>query len=349
MSTVLLVGTRKGLFVVRENAGWATDGPYLTGWEVFHAVADPRDGALYAATNSWVYGPTVHRSTDGGASWERAEEIGLPEESGLTLEKSWHVEPGHASEPDTLFLGAAPGVLLRSDDRGATWQSVRGLVEHPTRERWQPGAGGMCCHSIQVDPADASRMVVAISAAGAFRTEDGGEAWTPINKEVAADFLPEKEPEVGQCVHKLLLHAGKPGRLWQQNHCGVYRSDDWGDSWERLDGNGLPSDFGFPIALDPADPDRAWVVPEDGAENRVTAGGRFGVYRTDDAGATWELETEGLPQRAWLAVLREATSFDGAGVYVGAQSGGVWARRDGAWAEVARDLPPVLSVEAAQG
>ncbi len=350
MAAVLLIGTSKGLFFIREDGdGWSVDEPQLTGWEIFHAVSDPRDGSLYAAANNFVYGATVHRSKDLGQTWERAEEIGLPESSGLTLEKVWHVEPGHASEPDTLFLGAAPGALLRSDDDGATWAPVEGIVGHPTRERWQPGAGGMCCHSIQIDPADARRMVIAISAAGSFRTEDGGETWTPQNDGVAADFLPGDGPhEVGQCVHKLLVHPGKPGRLWQQNHCGVYRSDDWGASWERLDRNGLPSDFGFPIALDPADPDRAWVVPEEGAANRVTAGGRFGVYRTDDAGATWELETDGLPQRAWLGVLREATSFDDAGVYVGTQSGAVWARRDGSWTEIARDLPPVLSVEAAQ-
>ena len=350
MARLLLVGTRKGLFLIRENggAGWSVEGPQLTGWEVFHGMRDPRDGTYYAATNNWVYGASVHRSRD-GETWERAEEIGLPEESGLTLEKAWHVEPGHASEPDTLFLGAAPGVLLRSDDGGGTWSPVRGILEHPTRESWQPGAGGMCCHSIQVDPADRGRMVIAISAAGAFRTEDGGETWAPANQGVAADFIPGEGPhEIGQCVHKLLLHAGRPGRLWQQNHCGVYRSDDWGATWNRLDRNGLPSDFGFPIALDPADPDRAWVVPEEGAENRVTSDGRFGVYRTDDGGASWELETEGLPQRAWLAVLREATSFDDSGVYVGTQSGAVWARdRDGRWSEIARDLPPILSVEAA--
>jgi photosystem II stability/assembly factor-like uncharacterized protein len=349
MARLILVGTRKGLFLIRENGtSWSVEGPQLTGWEVFHGMRDPRDGTFYAATNNWVYGASVHRSVD-GETWDRAEEIGLPEDSGLTLEKAWHVEPGHASEPETLFLGAAPGVLMRSDDAGATWSPVKGILEHPTREAWQPGAGGMCCHSIQIDPEDAGHMVIAISAAGAFRSEDGGETWAPANQGVAADFLPGEEPhEIGQCVHKLLLHPGRPGRLWQQNHCGVYRSDDWGATWSRLDRNGLPSDFGFPIALDPADPDRAWVVPEEGAENRVTADNRFGVYRTDDGGASWELETDGLPQQAWLAVLREATSYDDQGVYVGTQSGGVWARGgDGRWTEIARDLPPVLSVEAA--
>ena len=170
------------------------------------------------------------------------------------------------------------------------------MLNHPTRERWQPGAGGMCLHSIQVAPD--GTLYIAISAAGAFRSDDGGKSFTPINKEVAADFMPDDPyPEVGQCVHKLLVHPAQPERLWQQNHCGVYRSDDRGDNWERLDGNGLPSDFGFGIALDPADPDAAWVIPEEGAANRVTSGGRLGVYRTRDGGASWELDAAGLPER----------------------------------------------------
>ena len=235
MARTILAGTRKGLFVVRDgDDGWDVDGPHLKGWEVFHAVADPRTEALYAATNSWVYGATVHRSDDGGRTWERAEEIGLPDDTGLTLAKTWHVEPGPASAPDTVYVGGDPAVLLRSDDRGATWESVRGIVEHPTRDRWEPGAGGLTCHSIQIDPTDDARMYVGISAAGVFRSDDGGETWTPKNKGTAADFMPEKYPELGQCVHKLLVHPARPERLWQQNHCGVYRSDDRGESWERL-------------------------------------------------------------------------------------------------------------------
>jgi photosystem II stability/assembly factor-like uncharacterized protein len=291
----------------------------------------------------------MHRSDDRGQTWERSESPGLPEESGLKVEKSWHVEPGPASQPDTLYLGMAPGVMFRSDDGGKTFEPNRGLLEHPTRESWQPGAGGMCCHSIQIDPNDPQTMYVAISAAGTFRSEDGGESWTPANTNVAADFNPEKYPEVGQCVHKLLLHPTRPERLWQQNHCGVYRSDDRGESWERLDGNGLPSDFGFPIALDPADPDVAYVIPEEGAENRVTPGGKLGVYRTTDAGASWELQSDGLPEPAYVAVLREGMGFDDEAVYFGTQSGSVFVlpRADGTWAEAASQLPPVLSVEAA--
>jgi photosystem II stability/assembly factor-like uncharacterized protein len=351
----ILVGTRKGLFVLvggDERREWTLEGPHLEGWDVFHAVLDPRDGAIYAATNNFVYGATVHRSTDLGATWTRSEEIGLPEESGLKLEKTWHVEPGREGENGRLWLGGAPGVLFRSDDSGATWQVVDSVLRHETRERWQPGAGGMCCHSIQLDHSSPERMYIGISAAGVFRSEDGGESWAPANEGTAAEFLPDPYPPVGQCVHKVLVHPQRPERLWQQNHCGVYRSDDRGQSWERLDGNGLPSGFGFPIALDPHDPDVAFVVPEHGAENRVTVDGRLGVYRTKDAGANWELTTNGLPHPAWAAVMREGFAFDRLepfGVYLGTQSGSVFASADGgeSWTEAASQLPTILSVEAA--
>jgi hypothetical protein len=350
---LVLVGTRKGLFVLRGDESrrtWQLEGPHLTGWEVFHAILEPRNGTIYAATNNMVYGPTVHRSTDGGTTWERAGEIGLPEDTGLKLDKVWHVRPGH--EEGELWVGGAPAALLRSQDGGETFQMVRGLTLHATRDRWNPGAGGLCCHSISIDPSEPNRIYAAISAAGGFRTDDGGESWTPINKDVAADFLPEGAPrDVGQCVHKLLAHPAQPDRLWQQNHCGVYRSDDRGDNWERLDGNGLPSAFGFPIMLDANDPDTAFVIPEEGAENRVTTNGRLGVYRTRDAGASWELASNGLPDQAWAVILREASSFDSlepGGLYFGTQSGQVWVspNEGDEWVEAASDLPPVLSVEA---
>jgi photosystem II stability/assembly factor-like uncharacterized protein len=350
----VLAGTKKGLFVLRSDEGrgrWEVEGPYLEGWSVYHALRDARDGTLHACTNHEVYGATVHRSNDLGETWERAEELGLPEESGLKLERTWHVEPGPADEPRTLWLGAAPGVLLRSDDGGATWQVNEGLLTHPTRERWNPGAGGMCCHSIQLDPSDAGHAHIAISAAGVFRTDDGGGSWTPANSGTAADFLPDPYPELGQCVHKLLRAPGSP-RLWQQNHCGVYRSDDDGDSWERLDGNGLPSGFGFGLALHPHDPDTAFVIPMWSGESRVTCDGRLGVYKTTDGGASWELSMTGLPDPAWAVVLREGMTSDALdpfGTYLGTQSGSVYASLDegGTWREIAAQLPPVLSVEAA--
>jgi photosystem II stability/assembly factor-like uncharacterized protein len=350
---LVLVGTRKGLFLLSGDGSrrkWKLEGPLLTGWSIFHAVVDPRDNTLLAATNNEVYGATVHRSEDGGRTWTRAEELGLPEDSGLKLEKTWHVEPGRADESGRLWLGAAPGVLFRSDDGGTTWQVNEGLLRHPTREQWNPGAGGMCCHSIQLDPDEPDRLYIGISAAGVFRSEDGGESWTPANKGTAADFMPDPYPELGQCVHKVLLHPGRTERLWQQNHCGVYRSDDRGEHWERLEDNGLPSGFGFPLGLDHTDPDTAYVIPEEGAENRVTPDGRLGVYRTRDAGASWELASKGLPEPAWAAVLREGMASDRrdpVGVYFGTQSGSVFVSPDAgeAWHEAASQLPPILSVE----
>ena len=259
----------------------------------------------------------------------------------------WHIEPGRPDEPETLYLGADPALLFRSDDGGDSWEPNRGILEHPTREGWFPGAGGLCCHSIQLDPSDPQRMYVGITSAGTFRSDDGGATWTPRNQGVAADFLPVPYPEVGQCVHKLLLHPARPERLWQQNHCGVYRSDDRGDSWERLDGNGLPSGFGFPIMLDPKDPDTAFVIPEKSFEYHYGPGGRLSVYRTQDKGQTWEPFSEGLPEQAWTVVLREASAFDADAVYFGTQSGSFFALADGdTWVEGVRHLPPILSVEA---
>jgi photosystem II stability/assembly factor-like uncharacterized protein len=206
---------------------------------------------MYACANSWVYGGTVQRSGDLGQTWERSEGLGLPEESELKLASTWHLEPGHASEPDTLWLGGEPAVLFRSDDSGATWQVNDGVLAHPTRDKWSPGAGGLITHSIALDADDPKQLWIGISAAGVFRTDDAGATWAPANVGTEACFSPEDPyPEVGQCVHKVLSHPGRPGRLWQQNHCGVYRSDDHGASWERLDGNGLPSGFVADLVLD---------------------------------------------------------------------------------------------------
>jgi len=351
IGVLALVGTSKGLFLLAaddDRRRWQVQGPLLEGWGVYHAVLDPRDDAMYAATNHRVYGSSVQRSGNGGRTWKRSQKIGLPEESGLTLDAVWHVEPGRSGDPGTLYLGAAPGALFRSDDGGETWEVNRGILEHPTRDQWFPGAGGMCCHSIQLDPRDASRMYVAITSAGVFRSDDGDEAWTPVNKNVAADFLGNPYPEVGQCPHKLLLHPARD-RLWQQNHYGVYRSDDRGDSWVRVDGNGLPSGFGFPIMLDPDDPDKAFVIPERSPEYHYSSGGQLAVYRTCDSGETWALMADGLPKQAWAAVLREASAYDAGSLYFGTQSGSFFALADGeVWVEAVRHLPPILSVEVTQ-
>ena len=331
-----------------DRRRWRIEGPLLDGWGVYHAIVDPRDGALYAAANHVVYGPTVRRSTDGGKTWKRSDKLGLPEDSGLTLNATWHIEPGRQDEPGTLYLGGDPGVLFRSDDGGDTWSPNRGILEHPTRDRWHPGAGGMCCHSIQLDPSDRNRMYVGITAAGTFRTDDAGVTWTPKNENVEAEQAPDPYPDVGQCPHKLLLHPARPERLWQQNHCGVYRSDDHGDSWMRVDRNGLPSGFGFPIMLDVKDPDMAFVIPEKSYEYHYSANARLAVYRTRDGGQTWESMSHGLPERAWEAVLREASSSDENSLYFGTQSGSFFSLVDGeAWVEGARHLPPILSVEVA--
>ncbi len=337
------------MFLIRgddERRSFEVEGPLLPGWSINHAVLDPRDGSIYACANSWVYGGTVHRSSDLGRTWERSEGLGLPEASELKLASTWHLEPGHESEPGTLWLGGEPGVLFRSDDSGTSWQVNEGVLVHATRDRWNPGAGGLITHSIALDGDDPNRLWIGISAAGVFRTEDAGASWHPANEGTEACFFPEdRYPEVGQCVHKLLAHPSRPGRLWQQNHCGVYRSDDHGASWERLDGNGLPSGFGFGLALDPSDPDRAFVIPEESAENRVTCDGRLGIYETSDAGASWSLIVAEEP--AWAAVLREGMSFDDQAVYAGTQSGHVYALRQEEIVEAARHLPPILSVEAA--
>jgi photosystem II stability/assembly factor-like uncharacterized protein len=343
------VGTRKGLFRLEGDDArrkWQLDGPLLDGWGIYHATVDPRSDTIYAAANHYTYGPTVQHSSDGGKTWKRSEQLRLPEESGLVVNAGWHVAPGRSDEPDTLYLGGDPAVLFRTDDGGETWQPNRAILDHRTRDQWPPAAAGLCCHSIQLDPTRADRMYVAMSGGGTFRTDDGGTTWLPLNRGVAADFLPDPYPEVGQCVHKLLLHPARPERLWQQNHCGVYRSDDAGETWERLDGNGLPSSFGFTVMLDPSDPDAAFVIPQQGHEYHYSADGRLCVYRTRDGGKTWALMSDGLPVQAWAVVLREASASDDESLYFGTQSGSFFALTEGdVWIEAARHLPPVLSVE----
>lgn len=348
MGVLALVGTRKGLFLLKaddERDRWTAEGPLLDGWGVFHAILDERDGTIYAAANHLVYGPTVQRSADAGKTWRRSQQIRLPEESGLTVNATWHLQTGRAEEPGTLYLGGDPAFLSISTDGADTWEANRSILEHPTRDGWPPSRAGLLLHCVQLDPSDTQRMYVAISGGGTFRTDDGGETWAPKNKDVEFDLAPDPYPEVGQCVHKLLLHPARPERLWQQNHCGVYRSDDRGDNWERLDANGLPSAFGFTIMVDPGDPDVAVVIPEKAYEYHYTVNG-LGVYRTRDGGESWARMADGLPDRAWAAVPREASAFDSESLYFGTQSGSFFALTEGdRWVEGVRHLPPILSVE----
>jgi photosystem II stability/assembly factor-like uncharacterized protein len=344
-----LVGTRKGLFILsgsEDRRSWQVAGVTLEGWAVHHAVVDPRDGTMYAAANHLVYGPTVQRSADQGRTWTRSTAMSSPSESGVVLEAVWHLTPGLVDQPGTLYLAAAPALVFRSDDFGATWLVNDGILDHPTRDRWLPAAGGMICNGVELDPTDPKRLYISISAAGTLRSDDAGETWALLNNGVEAGMLPDPFPEVGQCVHKLLVHPLQPARLWQQNHCGTYRSDDHGETWERVDLNGVPSEFGFPLMIDPTDPDVAYVIPEVSYEYHYTTHARLGVYRTKDAGKSWDLLDDGLPSPSWVAVLREASAFDADSVYFGTQSGSLFSLTAGdRWVEAARHLPPILSVE----
>ncbi len=352
----VLVGTKKGLIVFTSNdrQHWETSGPmHHRGLEVNHAVYDQRNGAIYATANDAWFGSRIVWSKDFGESWEEAtENPKFSPDSGLTVERLWHIEPGPKDAPDVLYAGVAPAALFRSEDAGRTWQEVTGLSQHPSREQWQPGAGGLCLHSIQLDPGNDQRMFVGISAVGVFRTDDGGESWLPLNKGVRAEFQPDRYPEFGQCVHKLLMAPGDPSRLFQQNHCGIYRSGDAAETWEEIT-TGVPSDFGFPLAIHPSKPETIYTVPLQGAEFRCPPDGKLSVYRSSDSGSTWEALSRGLPQEnAFMGTYREGLAMDSlepAGIYLGTNTGKLFFSADEGenWQELAGDLPPVYSVEAA--
>lgn len=355
-SVLLLVGTRKGLFRLAstpERRDWRVEGPFLEGYEVYHARLDPRrPGHGWAAVRHEVWGAHLYGTEDGGRSWGPLPgRPSFPEGGDRTVEAIWHVAPGGEDDPERLWVGVEPAALFTSGDGGTTWRWIRSLEEHPTRGSWQPAKGGLALHSIQVDPRDPRRIYAALSAGGCYRTDDGGESWAAINDGVRADFLPTPTPRAGQCVHALRVHPARPDRLYQQNHCGTYRSDDRGESWTEISGN-LPSDFGYVVGLDPADPGRCWVVPEESSHMRSVCDGRLRVFETDDAGASWTARTSGLPQEhAYVSVLREAMATDGlapCGVYLGTSTGHLFASRDGAeWRLVVAYLPKILSVSAA--
>lgn len=358
---LLMVGTLKGAFFARSRparARWETVGPLFPGTSVYAMAYDDRDGRrrLWASTSSMHWGAVLRRSDDFGRSWTDPQEanVKFPADSGGALRQIWQIQPGRRDEPDTLYCGVEPSALFESNDAGDSWSLVQGLWNHPHRPRWTPGGGGMCLHTVLPDPSDARRLFIATSTGGVYRSDDGGKSWTAKNRGIHTYFLPEKYPEFGQCVHKMVQHASRPGRLFLQHHFGVYRSDDAGDSWQDVGkGNGVPSDFGFPIVAHPHDPDTVYVLPLQSDEFRCPPEAKLRVYRTRDGGASWKPLARGLPQKsAFETVLRDAMAADTlkpAGIYFGTRSGKLFASRDdgSSWQRLLDGLPPIVCVKAA--
>lgn len=358
---VVFVGTAKGAFLFRSAADdrrtFELAGPWFQGEPVYAVAYDGRVGRqrLFAATSSLHWGPNLRSSDDFGASWTSPESTPVRFPEGTDdLKQIWQIALGAESEPDVLFCGVEPAALFRSDDAGGTWSLVDGLFQHPHRKRWEPGGGGLCLHTVVPHPADPDRMLVAISTGGVYRTTDGGASWAPANQGVRAQFLPEENryPEFGQCVHKVATHPSNPERLFLQNHWGLYRSDDYADSWHDV-ARDVPSDFGFAMVVHPHDADTVYIVPLESDEFRCTPEARLRVYRTRDAGESWHALTDGLPQEnAYETVLRDAMDTDScerAGIYFGTRSGKVFASSDDGetWQALAEGLPPVLCLRAA--
>jgi len=349
--SLLLVGTTKGAFIFDGDGArktWSLRGPLCEGWPIHDLQWDPSTRSIYAGGGSAWYGPAVFRSEDLGETWTHSSEGLTYGDDGPKIPTVWNVTPAHGS----IFAGVEPAGLFRSDDNGATWRHVEGLREHPSRPGWQPGAGGLICHTIVPHPTDPERMWIAISAVGTFATEDGGATWEARNRGVVDCNSPDPHPETGQCVHKLVMAAGQPDRFYQQNHCGVYRSNDGGQQWEDIS-KGLVSEFGFVMGAHPRDPATGWVIPlSHPEEGRTAPGGSLGVWRTRDGGDSWERHGEGLPQEnAFVGVFREAMAvdrLDPAGIFFGTSTGTLYGSVDEgeSWSVVAANLPPIWGVEA---
>lgn len=353
--TLLLIGTKKGLFTFTSNdrAKWEMKGPFSPGREINHAIYDARTGRIYATSNDAWFGCELVSSPDLGQTWENAKQNpSFPENSGLKLERLWHIEPGLANEKNVLYCGVAPAALFRTEDGGQTWSEMTGLSQHPSRPKWHPGAGGLCLHSIVLDPTRPGRIYLGISAAGVFRSDDGGATWKHANRGTRAEFMPDKYPEFGQCVHKLLLADAKSSLLFQQNHCGMYRTNDGGETWTEIT-KGLPSDFGFPLAIHPRKPETIFVLPLKGAEFRCPPANKLRVFRSKNGGNDWEPLDNGLPHAdSFMSAYREGMATDTndpAGVYFGTNTGKVFgsSNEGDSWQLVADNLPPVYSVETA--
>jgi len=364
-STRVLVGTRKGAFLLTSDGKrdkWDINGPHFAGWEMYHVKGSPVDpNRIYASQSSGWFGQTMQRSNDGGQSWETVDNKfvydGVPgthqwydgTPHPWEFKRVWHLEPS-LTDPDTVYAGIEDAAMFKSTDGGKSWQELSGLRGHGSGPRWQPGAGGMCLHTILIDPSNHNRIFIAISAAGAFRSDDAGKSWQPINKGLYSKYIPEPTAEVGHCVHRIAMHPSRPNVLFMQKHWDVMRTDNGGDSWEKISGN-LPTDFGFVIDVHAHDPETIYVVPIKSDSEHFPLDGQLRVYRSRTGGNEWEALTNGLPQsNCYVNVLREAMDIDNldpCGVYFGTTGGQVYASANAgdSWIAIARDLPPVLSVE----
>ena len=361
----VLVGTKKGAFVLTADGTrrqWVVSGPHFAGWEMYHLKGSPAEpNRLYASQCNGWFGQLIQRSDDGGQTWQPVGNQfvydGVPgthqwydgTPHPWEFARVWHLEPS-LTDPDTVYAGVQDAALFRSTDGGTSWHELRGLREHGSGPSWQPGAGGLCLHTILLDPTNANRIYIAISAAGAFRTDDGGKTWKPINRGLVSGGIPKPEAEVGHCVHHIAMNAARPNVLFMQKHWDVMRSDDAGDSWQEISGN-LPTDFGFAIDVHAHETDTVYVVPIKSDSEHFPPDGKLRVFRSRSGGHEWEPLTKGLPQsHCYVNVLRDAMavdSLDSCGVYFGTTGGQVYVSPDGGdtWTPIVHDLPSVLSVE----